>query len=186
MLTSKNRRHAPRQWSMAWPLWLASALIVAGTARATDCGAAARQDLLRRTESLVISRAPAEPVIGEMPTPEGTRECARITFSIAADGKPIGLAVAESSGHMAFDLAAMRAVGRYRFRQEFLGSFRSYSLVIQGVADQIPPDYFRGTDLQDGRRRFETAGTGAISDEQAKAGGPAPGGGWPALQDAEP
>ena len=125
------------------------ALIAVTTAHATDCGAAAQQALLRRTESLVISRVPTEPVIGELPTPQGTPQCARITFSIDAQGEPIYLAVAESSGHMAFDLAAMRAVGRYRFRHEFLGGFRSYSLVIQGVADRMPSDYFHGTNLQE-------------------------------------
>ena len=152
MLTSKSRRYAQRSRLTTWWLWIAPVLIATGAAHATDCGVAAQQALLRRTESLVISRVPTEPVIGEMPTPEGTRECARIRFSIDAHGEPIDLAVAESSGHMAFDLAAMRAIGRYRFRWEFLGSFRTYSLVIQGVADKIPPDYFRGTDLQDGRR----------------------------------
>lgn len=128
-------------------LLMGVALIVATTRDATDCGATAQQALLHRTESLVISHVPMEPVIGEMPTPQGTWECARVTFSINARGEPIDLAVAESSGGMAFAMAAMRVVRQYRFRQEFLGSFRTYSLVIQGVANKMSPDYFRGTGI---------------------------------------
>lgn len=127
-------------------LLITGVLAIAGTANATDCGAASQQALLRWTESLVISRAPAEPVIGEMPTREGTHECARLTFSIGPHGEPIDLEIAESSGHMAFDLAAMRAVKQYRFRREFLASIRSYTLIVDGTADQATPDYFRGTE----------------------------------------
>ncbi len=53
----------------------------------------------------------------------------RLTFAIGAGGEPIDVAVAESSGHMAFSLAAMRAVRQYRFRPEFLSRLRAYSLL---------------------------------------------------------
>lgn len=126
--------------------WLAAglALALAGAAHATDCGAAAQQALLRKTEALVVSRVPMEPVVGEMPTPQGTRECVRLTFAIGAGGEPVGVVIAESSGHMAFSLAAMRAVRQYRFRPGFLSRFRTYSLLVEGVADRMPVGYLRG------------------------------------------
>jgi len=120
------------------------ALISAAAVRATDCGAAAPQAMLRHTEALVVSRVPMEPVVGEMPTAQGTRECVRLTFAVGAGGVPVNVSIAESSGHMAFSLAAMRAVKQYRFRSEFLSRLRTYSLLVEGVADRMPPGYLRG------------------------------------------
>jgi hypothetical protein len=45
---------------------------------------------------------------------------------------------------VAFSLAAVRAVRQYRFRPEFLGRLRTYSLLFEGVADRMPPGYLRG------------------------------------------
>ena len=51
-------------------IWLGAGLglVIAGAMHATRCGAAARQDLLRKTEVLVAPRVSMEPVVGEMPT----------------------------------------------------------------------------------------------------------------------
>ena len=127
----------------AW-LTASMALVSAMAIHATDCGAAAQQTLLRKTDAMVVSRVPMGPVVGEIPTPQGARECVRLTFAIGAGGEPIDVAVAESSGHMAFSLAAMRAVRQYRFRPEFLSRLRTYSLLVEGVADRMPPGYLRG------------------------------------------
>lgn len=135
-----------RHFSVGVRTWLTTVaiLLLVNAAHATDCGAAAQQALLRKTEALVVSRVPMEPVVGEMPTPQGTRECVRLTFAIGADGGPVDVAVAESSGHVAFSLAAMRAVRQYRFRSAFFSRLRTYSLLVEGVADRMPPGYLRG------------------------------------------
>lgn len=121
---------------------------VSVTAPGPDCGAASHGDLLRKTEAMIVSRSPVDAVVGEMPTPQGTQECARLEFSIDSSGNPLDVKIAESSGNMAFGLAAIRAVKKYKFRTEFLSRFRTYSVIVSGVADKQPPDYLKGVDIK--------------------------------------
>ena len=123
------------------------------TAPGTDCGAVLYRVLLRRTEALVVSRSPIDEVVGEMPTRQGTQECARVEFSIDPSGHPADVIIVESSGNMAFGLAATRAVQKYKFRSEFLSGYRTYSIIISGVADKQPPGYLKGVDVKKGHER---------------------------------
>lgn len=130
---------------------LALALLPLGAPAAApglDCGAISHGEILRKTEALIVSRSPVDEVMGEMPTVQGTQECARLEFSIDAVGSPLDVKIVEASGNMAFSLAAIRAVKKYKFKPEFLSRYRTYSVIVRGVADRMTPEYLEGVDVK--------------------------------------
>lgn len=94
-----------------------------------DCGRRAEHLLVDRTGSLIVHSAVMDLPIGEM-SPEGNSlECVRLNFSIDSNGVPIDISIAESTKNIGVEMAAVRAVQKYRFRTEAFGRFRTYSLV---------------------------------------------------------
>ena len=93
---------------------------------------------------MVLHDAPLDSLVGEMPTPNGTPECARVAFSIGDDGHPVDLRVVESSGNFNVNMAVVRSVKKYVLKREFFSWFRTYMLVFQVNDNKMPPDYLDG------------------------------------------
>jgi TonB family protein len=94
-----------------------------------DCGKHAEHLLIDKTSLLIVHPEPMEFPIGEMSSDGDALECVRLNFSIDSNGVPIDISIADSTKNIGVEMAAVRAVQKYRFRTEAFGRFRTYSLV---------------------------------------------------------
>lgn len=106
-----------------------------------DCGASANRGAIKRASVLLVSEYPVRPTVGEYPTKEGSAECIRLAFSIAPWGAPFRVKIIESSGNAAFEIAAIEAFSKYKFRPVLLGFARRYTLVLYGIDNKAPANY---------------------------------------------
>lgn len=105
---------------------------------APDCGAAAHRAEITDTLLSVTKTVPVEPTIGELPTKEGTQECVRVAFSLTPWGTIYRLRFVESSGNFPFEMSVRRAIEQYQFQGSILGTFRTKTLVFEGIDNKRP------------------------------------------------
>lgn len=116
-------------------------LMIGFPAIAADCGSLKNKEEIQRTEGLIISRAPMVRTIGEFPTREGSAECVRFNFSITPWGTPFSVSISETSGNTAFEISALNALLKYRFRGRLWGFLGGYTLMFSGVDNKMPKNY---------------------------------------------
>jgi len=122
--------------------YIITALFFAHHSPATDCGASRYSEVIKKTTSLILEKAPIGSLVREFPTSKGTPECARVRFSIDSDGRAINISMPESSGNFDVDMAVVGSVKKYHFRTETFGAFRTYMLVFKVDYNKIPSNYF--------------------------------------------
>ncbi|SFW69136.1 hypothetical protein SAMN02800691_2992 [Luteibacter sp. UNCMF366Tsu5.1] len=110
-------------------------------AAAPDCGEKRFAQQISDTAAKVLKAAPVEPTVGEFPTAEGTPECIRVEFRLSPDGSPWNIRTPESSGSFAFNLSAMRAFEKYRFRGSWWSFWKVHVLVLRGKDNKQPPGW---------------------------------------------
>ena len=121
--------------------------MVDGGAAHRTCGLEENRAVIEKTRAMVLHKEPMSSLVGEFPTPNGTPECARATFSIDGDGHPVDVRIVESSGNFEVNFTVVHSIKKYVLKKEFLSWFRTYMLVFQVDYNKIPPGWFDGTKL---------------------------------------
>lgn len=103
-----------------------------------DCGERAKYSLIYKTKSLVIHSVPIELPVSEASMEDKGLECVRVKFSIDSSGRPVDVVIAESTKDIGVEIAAVRAVKKYRFRSELFSQFKTYSLVFSVKSRYVP------------------------------------------------
>lgn len=115
-----------------------SLLLLSFQASGTDCGEWRFKSQLLESSGSVLRAAPVEPTVGEFSTTTGTRECLRVGFRISPWGTAYDVTELESSGNLAFNLAAFRAFKRYELAGSFFKFWRREMVLIKGVDNRLP------------------------------------------------
>lgn len=113
-------------------------LLLSFQASGSDCGELRFKNQLLASSANVLRAVPVEPTLGEFPTTTGTRECLRVGFRISPWGTAYDVTELESSGNLAFNLAAFRAFKSYRLAGSPLTFWRQEMVVIKGVDNKLP------------------------------------------------
>ncbi|SEM84573.1 hypothetical protein SAMN02800694_1883 [Luteibacter sp. UNCMF331Sha3.1] len=123
------------------------AFSVASPAPATDitCGENAFRQQVAETASRTVHSEPVQPIVGEFPTDEGTPECIRVAFRLSPSGTPWNVRTPESSGSFAFNLAAMRAFAKYRFKGSWWRFLEPNVVILRGVENRKPANWHSPT-----------------------------------------
>lgn len=107
---------------------------------AQDCGRDEYQAAIAMTEGLIEKKVDLAIPYVEIPHGEGEKECARVTFRIDNHGMAADVEVAESSGDIVLNLAAIRALKNYRFRAPPSKYGPIFMLTFEGtVGAALPP-----------------------------------------------
>jgi len=115
-----------------------SLLLLSFKAVGTDCGAWRFKSQLLESAGSVLRTVPVERTFGEFSTTTGTRECLRVGFRISPWGTAYDVTELESSGNLAFNLAAFRAFRRYELAGSFFKFWQRKMVLINGVDNRLP------------------------------------------------
>lgn len=118
--------------------WMVALAFAAQAPAHADCGERQYAREIASARQLAIHEALLTPYVGELPTPSGHFECARLTFTIDARGQASDIEVAESSGDAILMMDARRALERYRFIPQARASADRYTLVFGAVVNKAP------------------------------------------------
>lgn len=122
-------------------------VLVSPAALATDgtCGEDAFRQRLAETASRIVHSEPVGDVVGEFPTNEGTPECIRVEFRLSPSGSPWNVRTPESSGSFGFNLAAMRAFAKYRFKGSWWRFWETNVVILRGIENRKPANWHSST-----------------------------------------
>lgn len=96
---------------------IGSILLLAQVAAARpDCGAKLYHNVIVKTESFVLKSV--QPKFVSESLRGSDNACVRLEFFISSTGRAVDIRVAQTSGYRSLDVAAIKALKQYCFRQQ--------------------------------------------------------------------
>jgi len=120
------------------------ALIIASQsvmASSGNCGEKEFRKQIAETAARIVHKEAIEEIVGEFPTVEGTVECIRVEFWLTPSGSPWNISTPGSSGSFGFNLAAMRAFAKYRFKGSWWRFWEKNVVILRGIENRKPANW---------------------------------------------